>query len=272
MASEEKTAHTKTARLIYAEFDAWIHESGELFDTTHADLAKEKNIFNEKASYEPVPLLVGRGRLFPGLEKSLEKAEVGKEYEVILSPEEGAGPRDPKLVELLPIREFLRQEIVPEVGLQVTVKNRVGYISAVTAGRVRVDFNNRLAGKTLRYRYRITSEPKDAKEKFEAVLKMDYGNPDGFSFELQDKKLVVKLPDVCKYDQKWLLSKYRVVTDLRDVLDVDVIQLIEEYTRPTGKEQSAEPKEPSGLTGPEKQEEEKKPNERKDRPVEEIVE
>ncbi|MEM4263163.1 MAG: FKBP-type peptidyl-prolyl cis-trans isomerase, partial [Thermoplasmata archaeon] len=121
MASEEKVSESKAARVVYAEFDAWIQESGELFDTTHADLAKEKNIFNEKASYEPLPMLVGRGRLFPGLERSLEKAEVGKEYEVTLPPEDAAGPRDPKLVELFPIREFLRQEIVPEVGLQVTV-------------------------------------------------------------------------------------------------------------------------------------------------------
>ncbi|MEM2839019.1 MAG: peptidylprolyl isomerase [Thermoplasmata archaeon] len=268
MASEEKVSESKAARVVYAEFDAWIQESGELFDTTHADLAKEKNIFNEKASYEPLPMLVGRGRLFPGLERSLEKAEVGKEYEVTLPPEDAAGPRDPKLVELFPIREFLRQEIVPEVGLQVTVKNKVGYISAVTAGRVRVDFNNRLAGKTLRYKYRITSEPKDAKEKFEAVLKMDYGNAEGFSFEMQNNKIVVKLPDVCKYDQKWLLSKYRVVTDLRDVMGADVIQFVEEYTKAPSKEEPATIA--PGHEHSTHEHDEKKPE--KDRPTEEIIE
>ncbi len=75
------------------------------------------------------------------------KAEVGKEYEVVIPPEKAAGPRDPKLVELHPVREFLKQDIEPRVGLEVTVKNRPAYITAVTAGRVRVDFNNRLAGK-----------------------------------------------------------------------------------------------------------------------------
>lgn len=269
MATDDKAGERKTPRLVFAEFDAWILESGELFDTTHADLAKEKNIFNEKASYEPLPLLVGGGRLFPGLERSLEGAEVGKEYEVILTPQEGAGPRDPKLVELLPIREFLKQEIVPEVGLQVTVKNKVGYISAVTAGRVRVDFNNRLAGKSLKYKYKITSEPKDAKEKFEAILRMDYGNPEGFSFEADDKKVVVKLPDVCKYDQKWLLSKYRVVTDIREVMGAEVVQFIEEYTKASGKEMPVASA-PEHDHSAHEHEEKKKPE--KERPPEEIVE
>lgn len=269
MAANEKTSEPKSARLVFAEFDAWVIESGELFDTTHVDLAKQKNIFNEKATYEPLPLLIGRNRLFPGLERSLSSAEVGKEYEVILTPEDGAGPRDPKLVELLPIREFLKQEIVPEVGLQVTIKNRVGYISAVTAGRVRVDFNNKLAGKSLKYKYKIVSEPKEPKEKFEAILKMDYGTAEGFSFEAQDKKIVVKLPDVCKYDQKWLLSKYRVVSDIRDVMGSEVVQFVEEYTKVSAKDGQS-PEVPEHDHSAHEHAEKSKPE--TERPAEEIIE
>ena len=268
MATDDETSERQTRRRVCAVFDAWILASGVLCETTQAARARAKNIFNEKASYEPLPLLVGSGRLFPGLEKSLYGAEVGKEYEVILTPQDGAGPRDPKLVELLPIREFLKQEIVPEVGLQVTVKNKVGYISAVTAGRVRVDFNNKLAGKSLKYRYKITSEPKDAREKIEAILKMDYGNTEGFSFEAEDKKVVVKLPDVCKYDQKWLLSKYRIVTDIREVMGADVVQFVEEYTKVAGKETpvAGAPEHDRSVH----EHEEKKPG--KERPPEEIIE
>jgi len=282
MASDEKTSEMKNPRLIFAEFDAWIQESGELFDTTHADVAKESKIFNEKATYEPLPLLVGRARLFPGLERSLIDAEEGKEYEIVIPPEDGAGPRDPKLVDLFPIREFLKQDIMPEVGLQVTVKNKSGYISAVTAGRVRVDFNNRLAGKTLKYKYKIVSEPIENKEKFEAVLKMDYGSHEGFSIEFQDNVATIKLPDVCKYDQKWLLAKYRVVTDLREVLNLDVIQFIEEYTKAEKKEDVT----PEGSHehdhehdhehnhehDHEHEKEETKDEPKKDRPVEELIE
>ena len=240
MASDERTGEKKNVKIVFAEFDGWIQESGELFDTTHQDLAKEKNIFNEKAVYEPLPLLIGSDRLFPGLEKSMATAEVGKDYEIIIPSNEAAGPRDPKLVDLLPIREFLKQEIVPEVGLQVTVKNKTGYISAVTAGRVRVDFNNRLAGKTLKYNYKIVSEPSTDDEKLKAVIKMDYGNPEGFSAEFDGKKVIVKLPDVCKYDQKWLLSKFRVVTDLREILGMEVVSFVEEYAKAEKNEEKTE--------------------------------
>ena len=239
MPSDDKPSEKKP-RIVFTEFDGWVQETGTLFDTTHEAVAKENKVFDEKAVYEPLPLLVGRGRLFPGLEKSLAEAEVGKEYELLLTPEEGAGPRDPKLVGLFPLRDFLKQEIMPEIGREVTIKNKTGYISAVTAGRVRVDFNNKLAGRGLKYKYKIVSEPETAQDKLNAVLKMDYGTTDGFSAEFDEKKAVVKMPDVCKYDQKWLLSKYRVVSDLRELLDLETIQFIEEYAKAEKKEKAEE--------------------------------
>jgi FKBP-type peptidyl-prolyl cis-trans isomerase 2 len=239
MPSDDKSTERKP-RIVFTEFDGWVKETGALFDTTHDAVAKENKVFDEKAVYEPLPLLVGRGRLFPGLEKSLALAEVGKEYEIVLTPEEGAGPRDPKLVGLFPMRDFLKQEIMPEIGREVTIKNKTGYISAVTAGRVRVDFNNRLAGKSLRYKYKVVSEPEAPQDKVNAVLKMDYGSTDGFSAEFADKKAIIKLPDVCKYDQRWLLSKYRVVSDLRELLDLETIQFVEEYAKAEKKEKAEE--------------------------------
>lgn len=242
MPSEEQPAEPKKPRIVFTEFDGWVQETGTLFDTTHADVAKANKVFDEKTVYEPMPLFVGRGRLFPGLEKSLYAAEVGKEYEIVIPPEEAAGPRDAKLVGLFPVRDFLKQEIMPEIGLQVTIKNKTGYISAVTAGRVRVDFNNRLAGKTLRYKYKIVSEPATPQDLLTAVLKMNYGSTEGFTGEFEGKRAVIKLPDVCKYDQRWLLSKYRVVSDLRDLLDLETIQFIEEYVKAEKKEEKAEEK------------------------------
>jgi len=239
MPSDDKSSEKKP-RIVFTEFDGWVQETGTLFDTTHEAVAKENKVFDEKAVYEPLPLLVGRGRLFPGLEKSLAEAEVGKEYDLLLTPEEGAGPRDPKLVGLFPMRDFLRQEIMPEIGREVTIKKKTGYISAVTAGRVRVDFNNKLAGRSLKYKYKIVSEPETAQDKLNAVLKMDYGTTDGFSAEFDEKKAVVKMPDVCKYDQRWLLSKYRVVSDLRELLGLETIQFIEEYAKTEKKEKAEE--------------------------------
>jgi transcription elongation factor GreA-like protein len=41
----------------------------------------------------------------------------------------------------------------------------------------------------------------------------------------------ITLPDVCKYDQKWILAKYKVVADLRDNFNAKTIRFIEEYLK-----------------------------------------
>ena len=248
--------------LVMAEFSGWIQDSDELFDTTDEALAKEKDIFDEKMVYGPQPLIVGKGRLFPGLDEHMLKAEVGKEYELVIPPEKGAGPRDPKLVELHPMREFLKQDIEPHVGMEVTVRNRRATIVAMTAGRVRIDFNNKLAGRTLKYKYKIVRKPSKPKEIAEMLLKMSYGTADGFDIEHHGKDYRLKLPDACKYDQKWLLAKYRVVTDFRDVLDADNVSFVEEYSKPKPKEE-----EPAPEAKPEE-----KPEEKEEEPAEKAPE
>jgi FKBP-type peptidyl-prolyl cis-trans isomerase 2 len=226
--------------LVLAEFSGWVEETDELFDTTDESLAKEKEIFDEKMVYGPQPLIVGKGRLFPGLDEHMLKAEIGKEYEVVIPHEKGAGPRDPKLVELHPMREFLKQDIEPQVGMEVTVRNRRATIVAMTAGRVRIDFNNKLAGRTLKYKYKLVSKPGKPKEIAELLLKMSYGTAEGFDVHHHGQDYKITLPDACKYDQKWLLAKYRVVTDLRDVLDAETVSFVEEYAKPKAKEEEPE--------------------------------
>ena len=239
--AEATESGIKAGDIVLADFDGWIQDSNELFDTTSEALAKEHDIFNEKMVYGPQPLIVGKGRLFPGLDESLLKADVGKEYEIVVSPDKGAGPRDPKLVELHPLREFVKQEIEPRVGLEVTVKNRPAIITAVTAGRVRVDFNNRLAGRTLKYKYKVVEKPSKPVEVVKLLLKMAYGTSDGFDVEHHGKNFNIKLSDSCKYDQRWMLAKYRLVTDLREVAGAETISFIEEYEKP--KKEEAEKKE-----------------------------
>jgi FKBP-type peptidyl-prolyl cis-trans isomerase 2 len=252
----------KAGDVVLAEFDARIVDSNELFDTTSEAVAKENDIFNEKMTYGPQPLIVGKGRLFPGLDESMLKAEIGKEVEVTIPPEKAAGARDPKLVELHPVREFLKQEIEPRVGLEVTVKGKPAIITAVTAGRVRIDFNNKLAGRNIKYKYKVVEKPTKPVEIVKLLLKMSYGTDDGFEIDHHGKNLKIKLSDSCKYDQRWMLAKYRLITDLRDVLGAETISFIEEYEKPQKKEEEEKKEEKAAEKAPEeKKPEAKKPEE-----------
>lgn len=64
-AEEAAETSIKAGDIVLADFDAWIQETNELFDTTSEALAKEHDMFNEKFTYGPQPLIVGKGRLFP---------------------------------------------------------------------------------------------------------------------------------------------------------------------------------------------------------------
>src|SRR3989442_12602479 len=130
--------------IVWIEYDAWtVNPNGTLtlFDTTHDEVAKKEGKFDEKKVYIEVPVVVGRGRLFEGLEAALVGAKVGETIEVLIPPEKGAGVRDPRLVELRTEREFLRQGISPEVGREVPIRGKHGGGTAGSGGRRRGDLN-----------------------------------------------------------------------------------------------------------------------------------
>lgn len=232
--------------VVKLEYDAWVDDTGEMIDTTDAEKAQENGIFNENAVYGPITVLVGAGRIFEGLDEALEGVEVGEEKEIVIPPEKAAGPRDPKLVELFSIREFHKKEIQPHVGMEVNINNRIGTVVAVTAGRVRVDFNRPLAGKTLRYRFKVTEKIEGTEAKIKGIIDMDYGSSESFNVSVDDDVITIVLPDVCKYDQKWMMAKYRVVADLREAFGNVTIRFVEEYAKkeePSEKQTEQQPEE-----------------------------
>ena len=242
MAEIEKTIKINKGDIIRLEYSAWTADNNELFDTSLADVAKEGGLFSEAVTYGPIPILVGSGRLFEGLDEALMNSYVGEEREVVIPPEKAAGARDPKLVEQIPVRDFLKQDIEPKIGMEVNIKNRVGTVIGITPRVVRVDFNRRFAGKSLKYKFKITCKLEELNEKILALVQMDYGVADGFVPTLEGEVISIVLPDVCKYDQKWLLAKYKIVADLREALAAKTVRFVEEYVKKE-EEKKDEPKE-----------------------------
>ncbi|HEY5538948.1 MAG TPA: peptidylprolyl isomerase [Thermoplasmata archaeon] len=231
--------------IAYIEYDVWVVGGGEqrtLHDTTHADVAKAADKYDEKGAYVPVAVVVGKGRSLKGLDEALLGASVGDTKDVVIPPEKGAGERDPKLVRLIPMRDFERRDIEPEPGKEVAIDGRRGTITLVTAGRVRVDFNNPLAGRTLVYKVTVAKRAETEEERIRAVLDMDYGLPEKFRiFVKEGGEADVFLPDVCKTDERWFVSKFRVVADLREFAGIAKVRFVEEYERPEEKKEEPAP-------------------------------
>ena len=248
------SAPTKVAKgdIAWIDYEGWIISPGgdrTLFDTTREAVAKDADKFDEKKVYAEFPVIVGHGRLLPGLDEALLTTEIGTDAELTIPPDKGAGERDPKLVELHPLREFLKQEIHPELGMEVSLGGRKGTITQVTGGRVRIDYNNPLAGKTLQYKFRLTKKANTPEERLRAVLEMDYGLAEQFKITMGAEGADVVVPDICKTDERWFVSKFRVVADLREVLGLPRVRFVEEYTKAAPK---PEPEKPEAKAMPEK--------------------
>lgn len=219
--------------IIKVDYEAWTSE-GTLFDTTYRDVAKANNTHSEEVVYEPLPLVVGVGRVIPGFDKALQEAKVGEEVEVTIPATEAFGERDPNKIETHSVREFQKKEVAPRPGMRVQFENRTGTVVSVTAGRVRVDFNSPLAGKDLRYKFKIVEEVTDPVTQVKTLIDLNYGQgrSEGFEVTRNGETVDIKLPDSCKYDQRWFIMKYRLVSDLRNHAGIKTVRFVEEYTTP----------------------------------------
>ena len=237
--------------IVYLEFDGFaLQPDGkeQLFDTTHEDQAKEHLIHEEKRLYAPIPILVGQKRLIQGLDEALVGAKVGEDLEATFPQEQAYGRRDPSQVEVVSLTEVLREGLEPQPGKEIFFRKRKGTVVSITAGRVRLDYNNPLAGKPVKYRYKIVSIPESSEDRIRSILEMDYGPSDDFQIKLEGETVDVLLPDFCKYDQKWFVAKYAVVGDFRELLGLKNIRFIEEYRK---KEEAAKPVEEATEAAPE---------------------
>ncbi len=219
--------------LIYINFDIWILPDDEgdealLFRTTDEEKAHEHEIYDEESSYGPRVVELGRGNLMEGFEEDILEAEVDEERSVEVPPEKGVGNRDAGKIELFSRRELEKKGLDVVVGEEVQLEDRTGTIIRTTAGRVRVDFNHPLAGKTLKFDYTVRSKAETVEEKIQAILEKDYGEAE-FKIELDGDELEVILPEECKYGQGWFIVKYQVVGDIRRHTEIKDIRLVEEY-------------------------------------------
>ncbi len=131
-----------------------IKDANEVFDLTEATEAKKHHLFNEKAAYHPIISCVGERMIVHGVDDFL----VGKDcatYIVDLQPEQAFGKKDAKLMKMLPLAVFTKKNIRPFPGLQLDFDGHLGTIRSVSGGRVIVDFNHPLAGRTLVYELKV---------------------------------------------------------------------------------------------------------------------
>jgi len=198
----------KKGDFIQLDFVGRVKDTNQIFDLTDEKLAEKEGIKQENAKYKPITICLGEGDIVKGLDDELIDKEVGNSYTIDVTPENGFGKKDAKLIKLVNTNMFLKQNINPVPGLQVNIDNMVATIRTVTGGRTMVDFNHPLAGKELLYEVKILKIITDDKEKLESLLTYHLGieNPD-LNLENGTAKINSDVPDMFKQQLEEKIKK-----------------------------------------------------------------
>jgi FKBP-type peptidyl-prolyl cis-trans isomerase SlyD len=213
--------------------------NGRIFDTTDEEEAKTADIHNPQALYGPMVVRAGSHHIILGLDEALIGKDEGFEGDLEISPEKGFGLHDPKRIESFPKNKFKEK---PVKGMSVKVEELgEGVVIDVIGGRVIVDFNHPLSGKTLNYHMKIESVVEDLIEKVKGLIHLYAGRDMEISFA--DGNLTITLPPGINYDRRWVMWRSRVIHESFEFIpDIKEIILVESFKRPekSGEEVSEE--------------------------------
>lgn len=229
----------KKGDFVKINYTCRVKETGELVETTLSEVAEKEGLHGrregEAHSYEPMFIVLGEGWVPEGVEEALEGMDVGQEKTLEVPPEKGYGVRDPSKMRLLPLRKFSREGISPVPGMQVEVDGKPALIRSVGAGRVQVDFNHPLSGKSLVYELKVESLIEETAERVKAILHRRAPSLDleKTLIDVHEEDVSIEIPEDSFFIEGIQLIKRNVASDIHKYLPgVKTVVFIERFTRP----------------------------------------
>jgi peptidylprolyl isomerase len=250
----------KSGDFLLVNYTLKVKESGETVDTTFDSVAKESHIHREDSTFGPKFIILGEGWLPKGLEESLVGLDPGTNKTVELTPEKGFGNRDPQKMRLVPLRRF-RDKEYPTPGQQVEFDGRPAVVRAVGAGRVQVDYNHPLAGRTLVYDVSIDKVLDNENEKILNLiaLRIPEVSKEKFALKKHQSDLTIEVPEEAFYLSGLQVAKKAVTSDLQKFFpDIDTVAFQELFKRSEPKPELPATTTKSAEISPEKSEKEEK--------------
>ena len=187
-------AVVKKHDFVEIEYTGSTKDDNAVFDTTSENIAKTNDLYDKEADYSPVVICVGEANLLKALDEHMVGKETGKEYTFGISSQDAFGKKDAKLIQMIPLNKFSKQNIQPVPGLQLNIDGVFGIVKTVSGGRVLVDFNHPLSGKDLVYNIKINRIVEDDKEKVSALLKLHFHIREA-GIEIKDGIAEIKLKE-----------------------------------------------------------------------------
>ncbi|MFQ6074067.1 MAG: FKBP-type peptidyl-prolyl cis-trans isomerase [Candidatus Bathyarchaeia archaeon] len=224
----------KKGEFLLIDYVAKVKETGEVFDTTVEDIAKKERLYKEGELYEPKLVVVGEGWMLKTLDESLLNMELNKPATVEIPPEKAFGNRDPEKVRLVSLRRLTAKGITPQLGMRIEFNGKLATVRTIGAGRVQLDFNPPLAGKTLVYEVTVQKKLETKTEKIRALIHRRIPVVDAEKFGLKTRKTIVEItvPEEAFYVEGLQLAKRGVSTDIQKFFpEINTIRFVEVFKR-----------------------------------------
>ena len=227
---------------ILIDYVAKVKETGEVFDTTMEEVAKKERLYKEGEIYESKLMVVGEGWMLKALEESLPNFELKKTASIEIPPEKAFGPRDPEKVRLVPLRRLTTRGITPQLGMRIEFDGKLATVRTMGSGRVQLDFNPPLAGKTLVYDVTVQKKLETKVEKITALIhrRIPAVEVEKFNLKITKKGVVVNVPEEAFYLEGMQLAKRGIAADIQKFFpETTTVKFVETFKRQkTGREQS----------------------------------
>jgi peptidylprolyl isomerase len=225
----------KKSDFIIVDYTGKVKETGDVFDTTSEDTAKESKLYKEGDIYEPRLVVVGEGWLLKALDDALLTFKLNKKDTVEIPPENAFGPRDSEKVKLVPLRRLVARGITPHLGAQIEYDKKLATVRTMGSGRVTLDFNPPLAGKTLVYEVTIQKQLKTNEEKIAALIhrRIPAVEAEKFEFKVGEEDVTLNMPAEALYVEGIQLAKRGIALDIQRYLpELITVNFIETFTKP----------------------------------------
>ncbi len=222
---------------ILVDYVGKIKETNEVFDTTIEEVAKKEGLYKEGGIYEPKLVVVGEGWVLKALDESLLNLEVGKTEKIEIPPEKAFGHRDPEKVKLIPLRRLTSRGITPKLGERIEIDGKLAIVRTIGSGRVQLDFNHPLAGKTLVYEVTVKKKLEEKKEKIAALIhrRIPVVEIDKFNLKVTKVGVTIEVPEEAFYVEGIQLAKRGIAMDIQKFFpEVTSVKFVEVFKKKTG--------------------------------------
>lgn len=218
---------------ILINYIAKVKETNEVFDTTVEEVAKKEHLHKEGEIYEPKLIVIGEGWMLKAIDESFETMKLNKAQSVEVPPDKAFGPREPEKIKRVPLKQLLAKDIHnPTIGMRVDYNGKMATIRSIGAGRVLLDFNPPLAGKTLIYDITVDKKLSADKDRVAVLIhrRIPLVDTEKFKFTIQNKTLSIDMPEDSFYIEGVQIAKRGIAMDVQKFLpELIEIKFIESF-------------------------------------------